>query len=427
MMIHFVNDVLHTKYDCSIIDAILRNNNYEYSHDFDISCDISTHDDAGVCQMLCDVVWSNDLIETSPNLSVYLRNRNSTETVISWSLQYFFSRKPMENEIRAHTDVCVDKQIPLLSWLLTIHLCDEGKKHGLLLDNDDKRIAILFCGFVRDVRAKYTTHKYFIEDDRYDIFIHTWDHDGFKNDSHNINHKWLSPHSKKTDIDFLRSTYKPKKMIVDSHVDLIEGFSLKGELSPLFVFIGQAKDDASKYINSQFFSIYKAFELMTEYEREHGFKYDAIMKFRFDFRIRQINISKLMHELDQETCWFPHRLFNNHAHPGGGGGCIACDSHVDHDKHVNDLCDIFWYGKRNLAVKACELFISAKSIMKKYHERNCQIYKSLKHFKFDDIVYVQEFLDIERNIVCFYPERLLREALEGTPCKSSSSISGSIK
>ena len=135
-------------------------------------------------------------------------------------------------------------------------------------------------------------------------------------------------------------------MLVENNEDLLDSFSLSGKISPIFLYSGQAKDDATKYINSQLYSINAAYKLICEYEIEQGFKYDAIIKLRFDYNISHLNFTKIQEEIADDCMYFPHADCNSHKHAGGGGGCISCDKLLAHDNHTNDLCDIWFYGNR---------------------------------------------------------------------------------
>ena len=203
--------------------------------------------------------------------------------------------------------------------------------------------------------------------------------------------------------------------------------SLKDKISPIFAFNGQAKDDCSKYINSQLYSIYQGYKLVEEYEEEHNFKYTAIIKLRFDFYMKHFDKTAFINDIQQNVVWFPHGLCNNHRHYGGGGGCNTCDrTNTPCQNHTNDLCDIWFYGKHDLVQNACELYLTSYDIMNTNHESNLARYKSIRHIQNNNYVYIIDFKDIEQNIVCYYPERLLREQLKNILCKSSKNIQGGI-
>jgi hypothetical protein len=361
-------------------------------------------------------------------------NADATREFINWSLERMFKRKTSENEVKFHATDCIHKKSSVMSWLLTLHLCEEGQKHKYNqffteYTETKKRIAVVFCGYVRSYNAVYSSHMKLLKQPNVDVFIHTWNNIGFKNKD--LSKKWLNDQSPKLDVENIVSIYKPVKIKVENDKNILDSLSLIGKINPIFAYNGQAKDDCSKYINSQLYSIYEGYKLVEEYEKEQGFNYDVIIKLRFDFNISYLSINGIFSDTEGSAIWFPHCHLNHHGHAGGGGGCKKCDTEEsvtkpNHPKHTNDFCDIWFYGRRDVVQKAFELFLHGQKIMEKNHTNNLNTYKKLTHSIDNEYIYTHNLNDIETKMVCFYPERLLREHLEEYPCRSSCNIQGHI-
>lgn len=366
----------------------------------------------------------------------------TTKIVINWTINKLMNRKSNKKELDLHAINCRNTNTTLLGWLIRLHLSTEGTKYNLNylyglnklneeikekeIDLKIPRIALILCGYARTYHRASVFHKKLTDLPNVDVFIHTWDDIGFKNRNF-LTNSWIDANSPKLDIDYMTSTYNPKKMKVENNNEILNTLSLKDKISPIFAFNGQAKDDCSKYINSQLYSIYQGYKLVEEYEEENNFKYTGIIKLRFDFCIKHFNEANFLNDIQQNIIWFPHASCNNHRHGGGGGGCNTCDrTNIACKDHTNDICDIWFYGKRDLVQKACEIYLTSFDIMKTHHDNNLARYKSIRHTQNDNYVYIINVMDIEQTIVCYYPERLLREQLKNILCKSSQNIQGGI-
>ena len=353
------------------------------------------------------------------------------------SISHIVKRQTNETEIIYHQENNLKKNINVFMWICILNLCKENKNLGYRdffingLKNipiTKSRVAVLFCGYLR--QNKYESHLQLINSPHTDVFIHTWDEHGFKNNRRLIDKSWLSNNKTEIDIDLLKNQYKPVKIKIENNYELLDELSLINKIKPIFLYSGQAKDDASKFINSQLYSIYSAYQLMCEYEKEQGFKYDAIIRLRFDYNITHLDWTSILQEINlgSEGMYFPHASCNSHSHPNGGGGCLSCDKDIEHEKHTNDMCDIWCYGTRHAAGIACETYLHALDIMKINHEANMEALKTSRYSitKDGNFVYISSTKDIENEYVCMYPERLSREHLTGISCKSSKHIQGRI-
>lgn len=358
-----------------------------------------------------------------------------SEDTIRTTIQHFYNRKSTIAEVAFHAHN-PSYQNNTFFWMIILCFCPEGrtnKHHNRLLHEGkenpypDKRVAVMLCGHVRKVLSYIERQHLLFKYPHVDVFIHTWDDHGLKNHKH---HKgaWLVDNSSKINVDFIMKQYSPTAICVEDNAKILPSLSLVGKMNPIYLYNGQAHDDATKYINSQLYSINKCFELVKEHEKKCGFLYDGIMKFRFDYIPLFFDMDMIMNNIEEDTLWFPHARHNHHGHFGGGGGCKCCDSGIEHFEHKNDLCDIWYYGKRDLMEKACMLYHEAPSILEKHTESNTKIVAELniKTLKKDPFVFVLSTANIENHVVCYYPERLLREHLRDIRCKSCDSIRGGI-
>lgn len=366
----------------------------------------------------------------------YLSYNTFDPETIEYTIKLMFKREISKNELSYHTRNNV-KGIDMFTWMLILHQCVENIERAERIERIEnienqtksKKIAIILCGHVRNFKHNLSSQKKFINNASFDVFIHTWDDTGLKNTKHNIIKEWLNPNTSKIDIESIRLNYQPKKMKVENNKELFDKLSLKKNLNPIFLFKYQAQDDASKYINSQLYSIYEGYKLIEEYERENNMRYDGILKLRFDFNLNSMNINNIMRHIEVPAVWWPHCKSSNHGHHGGGGGCQSCDLELKHSDHTNDLCDVWFYANRELGQKTCEVFLEVENIMRDNHEKNLQILKDKPFIKYeakDGFIYIEKFEDIEKHIVCMYPERLNRMHLKNIKCLSSMAITGRI-
>lgn len=353
----------------------------------------------------------------------------SPDKMLKESIRHLLGRNPSPQEISYHTKNNAENNIDLFAWICILNACPEAKDRGyrdFFARGQGPRIAILFAGYVRN--PKIQSHAQILDYANADVFVHTWDEIGLKNERRLIDKKWIANGGPSTDVREISRAYRPCAIEVESNVVKLDSFSIVGYIRPIFLYSGQARDDATRYINSQLYSIHRAYMLMREKEDREGFRYDAILRMRFDYEVRNFSWSGILEDIERGGVYFPHGACNRHKHPGGGGGCLSCDSGVEHDRHTNDICDLWFYGSREDAAKACELYLGAFDIVRDYHEENLKALENQNSYHPDEkgFVYVSKTEDIETKYVCYYPERLLREHLKGTQCKSSRRICGRI-
>lgn len=377
-------------------------------------------------------ITSNVFKLLCPNISYHTFDPKTIE----YTIELYFNRKTVHHELKHH--MLNNKNIDMFTWLLILSYCQEGRAHNkdvfFKTPIDTKlKIAVIFCGYVRNYRYTVTSQKRIIDNKIFDIFIHTYDDTGIKNNRRSITSEWLDPNSAKLDVESIKLHFNPKKIKVDNNKELLPSLSLRGKINPIFLFKYQAQDDATKYINSQLYSIYQAYKLISEYEEENNMKYDGIIKLRFDFNINGLDIDTIIrHVTNTSAVYWPHAKSSNHFHRVNGGlsgGCLSCDAGVEHDEHTNDICDIWFYANRELGQKTCELFLHGENILRSNQEHNLRMLREhpeIKHEKKEDYIYIERFEDIDKYTINFYPEGLYRRHLKGIPCLSSMAIQGKI-
>ena len=405
----------------SLFNQYIQNVNIQTINGYDITIDCN-QDLYLLYKQIFNLVYPSVLYETQhPN-------------TIEWSIRLVLNRSYTPVEMKYHITNNKKKNINMPEWLLILYLCPESSSimsEALFESIKQPKLAVIFCGHVRSYKYTIQSQKILINNPNIDVFIHTWDDYGYKNDRRTIKNQWLNAHSGLIDPESIKLHYQPKKIKIENNKSVSASLSLIDKINPIFLFAYQARDDASKYINSQLYSIYQAYKLVEEYEQEQGFKYDGILKLRFDFNIKNINIPNVFRQISQDsTLWFAHPKLCGHGHHGGGGGCVSCDNNIEHTDHTNDICDILFYGCRESAAKTCELFLHSENILRTHIESNkcmLQKYPKTRHQIIDNFIYIETFDDIENKFVCYYPEGLLRRHLKDTRCLSSREISGNIK
>lgn len=374
-----------------------------------------------------DILNCNDIHDAEERFLILIAKMfDITEPfMLEKTLVHFMKRDVSEEELTAHESNNHKKNINVFKWVCILNARIEEYKSIYNVSVKQKRLAVVLSGYLRS--WQYQSHRPLIEAQNVDIFIHCWSEYGFKNKMRLIDNIWLSNMDSDIDADKLKDIYKPVKIIVEDNRKILDSFSLLGSISPICLYSGQAKDDATKYVNSQLYSLNAAYKLVCEHEIENGFQYDGILRLMFDYQIECIDMQSMFKDLDLAELYFPHANCNSHKHTGGGGGCLLCDKNKEHDKHGNDLCDLWFYGRRDLIGPACEMYLKAFEVLSKNHGSNIEMLKCSNYsVNKDSCVYINNTRDIEEKFICFYPERILREVLCGTCCKSSKRITGKI-
>jgi len=423
-----INKLVYDKLNINVIENNLITflNTYSYFHHAYKNCEIHSFSPNNIQDIKLTIF---PIIENIIGIKIDLKNPE----FIKWSIKHFYNREALQSEIDENND------IDIIAWLFLIYFSEESKSNGLYNTFSNRsiynrKIALIFTGHIRNIEHVYQSHKALIYHPNIDIFIHTWDDKGLKSKNVNANAPWIQDNQEHVSIDYIKDLYHPVDICMENNKRMLKDLSYIGKISPIFLCELQAKDDASKYINSQLYSIYQAYLLIEKYQKNQGFEYEGVIKLRFDFNIEHTDLFEIFKNISEpknyNAVYFPHPVFNCHFHSGGGGGCILCDQEKDnklHKKHHNDICDIWFYTDKHLMKYVCELYLYTLDILKKNHENNLKFLldNKVKFYNQEEFIYVI-LPDVEKEVVCFYPERMLREHLENYHCKNSMHIKGKL-
>lgn len=305
--------------------------------------------------------------------------------------------------------------------------------------------AIILPYFTRRFKIHYHSHIQFVINPYCDIFIHIWKEQGPRYEFFRV----------PVDIPELISLYNPSKILIEHFEDLQPTLTLKGKYTPIFlVHAMQQGDDASRYENGKFYSIWKAFTLMEAFEQEKNFTYDGVMKLHFNVTFDKMDFKAISHDITigpnrsaLYSIFFPsnyHDTIMYQRHPKVGGGCHRCNMEVSsiskssyfpphkprHKVHVNDFDVLWYYGNRENMKKACELYLHAEELYASYLPQGILQYPKTVHNKYRDFVYIIAPLTYRAGvnamgteyILCFHDEQLLRTYLADKLCIGTRSI-----
>ena len=277
------------------------------------------------------------------------------------------------------------------------------------------KIALMLSGHMRNFSKRKEYWKEFKKMYNFvDIFVHTWSESGERGGK-----EWIDVGSTKFPHEDVKNTLNPVNMLVEDHEELFDSFSFKEDGVDLYYTNFphvKTSQDFTKYIGSQLYSVKKCFELT----QESGENYDVYMRLRGDAVIENFG-NLLRNNLDfltEDTVVINGS--SNHAHPGGWRGCRNCDVEFGgirkHKVHCNDVCDIFYFGRKSSMSKLCNMYSFVKELVKSFSENNSKAAKKIgvkKHLqKIGYVTTVSSPMVYENEIKAFYPERLIREFMK---------------
>jgi len=139
-----------------------------------------------------------------------------------------------------------------------------------MTEKPKKKIALCISGYMRTFKDCYPSIlENLIQDNDVDIFIHTYDKVGNSSG-------WRSPIDLSEDVylDFLFSIPYVKTIVTEKWDDIKYKFEKFKELHPFITNIST--------IATVLYKIYKCNELKKDYEKEHNFTYDLVIRMRGD-------------------------------------------------------------------------------------------------------------------------------------------------
>jgi hypothetical protein len=282
---------------------------------------------------------------------------------------------------------------------------------------EKNKIALCMTGHLRDY-YKVAEKNWFLNiHPNIDLFIFTWNDLGFQNS------KTITPEKTnfKVSISWLQYYY-PHATIKINDIENHEMNSNK-EIQ-YFLLKGQAD---VKYINSQFYSNWGCFNLIQKKEEYCGF-----VRIRCDWMFsNEIDVNGIINNCINH----PDVLFVNgedyHKHPGGGKGCQSCSLYEQLHKgpHTNDICDVIAYGSFPIMNIYFDLLHYAPQIAKNNQVKNFENLKNhpeIKFYKENEKIWIENVYFTETLIICYYPERIIREQFSNYKIIGSSCIKGAV-
>jgi len=424
--------------------------------DIDMSISYSTIKETELYfyKLLVQAAVVTDLDKYETDFDAY---RNS----IQWSIRTVLNRDPTDAEVQ---DVYIKNALGLWSvddvrftnfftWLHILYFGQESRTNGgdmpwanafrplkTILPLTFPKFALLLSGHSRDFMAQYTSHKVFVNNPYIDIFIHTWTKKGPRYEYEQA----------ECNAALLSSLYQPKRMLVEDENPLKNTFSLRDRFRPLFLTWEQQGDDASRYVNSKLYSLWKALTLMETYEAENSLSYDGIIKLNFNLSVTTFDFRGIIQDIGQNVFGITKNAMycppNPYPMAAKAGGCWKCDKEVGyagfnftprHANHLNDVSTYTFYANRTIGKKACELYLSAVEIYQNHHSTNLTNINNVPHtvkaihgnfiyIRLPDIFHgkVIDENHISKKIFCYYPEVLMREHMAANVCLTTSNIIG---
>ena len=140
------------------------------------------------------------------------------------------------------------------------------------------KVAVCFSGQIRTALECAPNLKRYFSSDKHEIdfFIHTWDNTSYKNFNGTNIYPQKDRFITKQEVEFLKQTYNPKAIKIESHSEYLKKFVEKGFGSGLELW----------------YSFYKSIILKKWYERKYNFKYDIVIKVRLDCMFREFDLDK---------------------------------------------------------------------------------------------------------------------------------------
>lgn len=187
------------------------------------------------------------------------------------------------------------------------------------------KIALCLSGQTRFVEQCYNEilYPYVLKDNNIDIFIHTWDIDESQINKQFINgggHS-LGPIITENQIQKTLNLYNPVSYKVEPQIQFDSNKFPERTLPGI----------KSDYLYSMFYSIYQSNKLKSEYEKKNNFKYDWVIRSRFDVKLNsRINFE----EFDNNVINNPSGCFDSE---NGYTDCFA----FSNSKNMNIYSNVY--------------------------------------------------------------------------------------
>lgn len=173
------------------------------------------------------------------------------------------------------------------------------------------KACILLSGLQRNFRPFITNQlRCVIDKYKLDVFIYTSDENVLRySESSNTVIDYKPSPSFETGVAFFRNVYSSLKgMYIDHNNERFTEYLKRYDIT-------KHRNHTVNMISS-YFKINGAISLMEEYEKQHGFRYDIVMRCRLDFYSCDDGFVD-PYKINQDTVYFPVSRFNHHKDDGG--------------------------------------------------------------------------------------------------------------
>jgi hypothetical protein len=289
--------------------------------------------------------------------------------------------------------------------------CEEY--HNTSKIDDRFKIGILLTGHIRNNDILQGILRKIKKLD-YDVFIHTWDNIGKKNNETNLNDV-LEMDKVNFEISKIPNV---KSVLIENNKKVIS------KIKTINGYFNYSSPEV--FIKSQLYSINQSFKLLEEYSEKTKTKYDIIFKFRFDTNIDTFILDDdLIKDIIENNIIFVPNGDNNHIHSDYGTSCHACDTmyykyglkKVHIFAHTTIICDLFAYGSYKSMKDYCDVYNHYDNINKSFIDENMESLKTNgENVVFENGNYMMQgyegHIDSCYYFNCSYPERVLQVHLK---------------
>lgn len=201
----------------------------------------------------------------------------------------------------------------------------------------NSKIALCLSGQLRFIHQSYNEiiYPFVLDGNDIDVFIHTWMIDDEQNRKPYINgggNIMGNPVDKNFMLDIF-NLYNPIKCLIQKQVPFEYGKYSERTMPGI----------RSDYMYSMFYSIYKSNQLKIEYERENNFKYDFVIRSRFDVKLNtKINLT-----VSPDKMYLPNGCFdqtNGYVDCFGYSNSEFMDIYCDTFNHIDRIMDTYPIG-----------------------------------------------------------------------------------
>lgn len=284
------------------------------------------------------------------------------------------------------------------------------------------KVAICLSGHVRNYPKNLPSiNKFLVKPLNADVFIHTWDSIGSQI---LITRDVVGPTPDESDKnlpDFNEYLDNIKGVKIENNQNFLEKFSTDKNYTLYGMSLGNKRFGGQaepKYIYSQLYSVQQSFKILEEYCVENNTEYDIIIKCRIDYCLYGGIQEKDMDNIISEGCYYvPNIPYSNHGHPI----CCLCENDIEHEEHLEDVCDVFAYSNYQNMKKYMNVYDNLHEIADAFEQDNL---RQLEAHKFKTESHnghrlVDIWKDVNYRLNCFYPERIFRYFLRNDKLRPS--------